>query len=292
MTQAWWVNGTIVPAGVAAIAPDDHGLTVGDGVFTTIAVRDGVPLAITRHLARLRAGLDAVGILAPDDALILAGVDAAMRAAGDGIGRLRITVTSGPGPVGLGRGQEPTVTVWAGPGVTRPTCAAVTAPWRLNERGVLAGVKSTSYGERAALVAYAHARQADECLLANTAGDLCEGIGSNVFVERGGEVLTPALDSGCLPGIMRGLILEWGADAGLAVREAAPGELRYAVLDEVAAGAAVVSLSSATRGLQGLDRLDGVGLEHGTLLGRLAMVVGDRLLTETDPPLATRRTPM
>ena len=44
----------------------------------------------------------------------------------------------------------------------------------------------------------------------------------NVLVERDGELLTPPLDSGCLAGITRALLLEWAAEEGLPVREAAP----------------------------------------------------------------------
>ena len=36
----------------------DHGLTVGDGVFETMKVVDGVPFALTRHLARLQQSVE------------------------------------------------------------------------------------------------------------------------------------------------------------------------------------------------------------------------------------------
>ena len=47
------VNGTVVEEAAAGVALWDHGLTVGDGVFETIAVRHGAAMAVTRHLARL-----------------------------------------------------------------------------------------------------------------------------------------------------------------------------------------------------------------------------------------------
>lgn len=48
----------------------------------------------------------------------------------------------------------------------------------------------------------------DECLLMNDRGCLCESMSSNLFWVRGSELHTPALSTGCLPGVMRGVILE------------------------------------------------------------------------------------
>lgn len=89
------------------------------------------------------------------------------------------------------------------------TTSAALAPWRRNERSPLAGLKTTSYGENAVMLAWAKERGFSEALLANLAGDLCEGTGSNVFVVVEGRILTPTLRSGCLAGVTRALVLEW-----------------------------------------------------------------------------------
>lgn len=126
-------------------------------------------------------------------------------------GLLRITVTAGIGPLGSGRcDSEQTVIVAAQP-ATRPgpTTSVVTVPWPRNERGVLAGLKTTSYAENAVLVARANAEGATEAILPNTMGELCEGTGSNVFYVVDGELITPTLASGCLAGITRALLTEW-----------------------------------------------------------------------------------
>ncbi|RWB61538.1 aminotransferase class IV family protein [Mesorhizobium sp.] len=64
---------------------------------------------------------------------------------------------------------------------------------------------------------YTHARaeylitQADEVLLANERGELCEGTITNLFADFGDGVLaTPRLDCGLLPGILRGELLDEG----------------------------------------------------------------------------------
>ena len=85
----------------------------------------------------------------------------------------------------------------------------MTAPWRRNEHGALTGVKSTSYGENVRGLAYAHARDASETIFLNTAGDVCEGTGTNIFCVFGNRMLTPPLVAGPLAGVTRDVLLEW-----------------------------------------------------------------------------------
>ncbi len=85
----------------------------------------------------------------------------------------------------------------------------MTVPWPRNERGALAGLKTTSYAENVVALAYARERGRGEAIFANLAGHLCEGTGSNVFYVVDGELRTPTLASGCLAGISRDLLLEW-----------------------------------------------------------------------------------
>ena len=85
----------------------------------------------------------------------------------------------------------------------------VTVPWPRNERGALAGLKTTSYAENVVALAEARRRGGTEAIFANLAGHLCEGTGSNVFYVVDGELRTPTLASGCLAGVTRALVLEW-----------------------------------------------------------------------------------
>jgi branched-chain amino acid aminotransferase len=99
--------------------------------------------------------------------------------------------------------------------------AVVTVPWVRNERAATAGLKTTSYADNVIALAYAKERGALEAVFANTRGELCEATGSNVFVVLDGVVHTPPLDSGCLAGITRELVLEWCREEGLEVVEMA-----------------------------------------------------------------------
>ena len=130
-----------------------------------------------------------------------------------------------------------------------PTANVAVMPWPRNERGALAGLKTTSYAENVIALAEAKRRGATEAVFANLAGHLCEGTGTNVFYVVDGEFRTPTLDSGCLAGITRRLVLEWVG--GREVDEPI----------EVVAEASEIFLVSTTRDVQGVARWDDRELE-------------------------------
>jgi branched-chain amino acid aminotransferase len=284
MTAVVWADGALRGPAEPVVSAMNHGLTVGDGVYETIGMREGQPFALTRHMLRLQYSAERLGITDLDIHWIRDGIAQVIAARPQDIVRVRVTVTSGIGPMGYVRGDgSPTVIIVGGPGVRPRTCVAVRAPWKRNERSPLAGVKTTSAAENVVMAHFARDKGADEAIMSNTHGHLCEGTGTNVFIERKGEVLTPPLASGCLPGITRGLVLEWGARAGLPVRVAAPGELPMAVLDEVLSGESFASVTSSTRGMQPISRLDGVDVAAGPLLVRLAGLYEQFATADWDP---------
>src|SRR6476661_6041563 len=247
-----WINGELLSVPSApAVGVTDHGFTVGDGVFEAVKVVDGRPFALTRHLARLARSAAGLGLPPLDDALVRRGVADVLAAEHLPLGRLRVTYTGGVAPLGSGRGDNPPTLVVVADTLTPapPATTAVTVPWPRNERGALAGLKTTSYAENVVALAYAHERGASEALFANLAGHLCEGTGSNVGYVVDGEVRTPTLAAGCLAGITRALLLEW-AD----VREI---DEPVEVLDT----ADEVFLLSTTRDVQGVHRVDGRELD-------------------------------
>ncbi|MBF4763367.1 aminotransferase class IV [Nocardioides islandensis] len=242
-----WVNGGLLDdPESAAITVSDHGLTVGDGVFEAVKIVDDQPFALTRHLERLQRSARGLGLPEVDDATVREGIKAVLADGGLALGRLRITYTGGPAPMGSGRGDAPPTLIVAAAPMTAwpPTASVATVPWPRNERGALAGLKTTSYAENVVALAEAKRRGAGEAVFANLAGHLCEGTGSNVFYVVDGELRTPTLASGCLAGVTRALILEWVG--GREVDE--PIE----VVDE----ASEVFLASTTRDVQAVARWD------------------------------------
>jgi branched-chain amino acid aminotransferase len=209
------MNGELLPDDEARISVFDHGLVVGDGVFETIKVVDGVPFALTRHLDRLTRSAVGLGLAEPDLDEIRAAAQAVIDASGKPpLARLRVTVTAGIAALGSERGGSPLTTILA---LAEQAPAArdvdvVVVPWPRNEHGALVGLKTTSYAENVRALAYAAERGGHEAIFANTAGNLCEGTGTNVFVVTGGRLVTPPLAAGCLAGVTRALVIEW-ADA-------------------------------------------------------------------------------
>ena len=270
-----WVNGELLDdPNTPAIAVTDHGFTVGDGVFEAIKVLDGEPFALTRHLDRLAVSAHGLGLPAFDLDEVRRGVAAVLRGQDLPLGRVRITYTGGEAPLGSGRGDNPpTLVVVAGVLAPRKeSTAVVTVPWPRNERGVLAGLKTTSYAENVVALAYAAERGSSEAIFANLAGNLCEGTGSNIFYLVDGELRTPTLASGCLAGISRALLLEWYGAREL--------DEPVGVLDE----ASEIFLVSTTRDVQPVRVCDGRALEAPGPITREAMQVwADRERASFDP---------
>jgi branched-chain amino acid aminotransferase len=246
-----WVNGRLLedPTG-PAVAVSDHGLTVGDGVFEAVKAVRGRPFALTQHLERLARSAQGLGLPEPDLDRVRGAVGEVLRGTEEPLSRIRITYTAGPAPLGSGRGDgEPTLVVVA---AALPEAAessrVATVPWPRNERGALAGLKTTSYAENVVMLAHASARGAEEAVMANLAGNLCEGTGTNVFYVVDGELRTPTLDSGCLAGVTRALVLEWYG--GREVDEPI----------DVVRGASEAFLASTTRDVQPVSAWDDVDL--------------------------------
>jgi branched-chain amino acid aminotransferase len=270
-----WLNGGLQDVDDAHVSVLDHGLTVGDGVFETVKVTDGCPFALTRHIERLVVSARGLGLPEPDRDEVRRACAAVTEASPVARGRLRITYTGGVAPLGSDRGDSrPTLVVAVAEAPRRPdTTAVVTVPWTRNERGALAGLKTTSYAENVVALARAHQQGAGEALFANTRGILCEGTGTNVFVVLDGELHTPPLESGCLAGITRALVAEWAG-----ARET---NLSLEALEQ----AEEIFLTSSLRDVQGVHRADGRELPSapGPVTAKAMRQFDERSAADIDP---------
>lgn len=270
-----WLDGGLQDIEAARVSVLDHGLTVGDGVFETVKATEGQPFALTRHLDRLARSARGLGLPEPDLDEVRRACAAVVDANPMALGRLRITYTGGVSPLGSDRGDHgPTLVVALGETTRRPdSTAVITVPWTRNERGALAGLKTTSYAENVVALARAHEQGASEALFANTVGQLCEGTGSNVFVVLDGEVHTPPVASGCLAGITRALTAEWTG--------AHETDLPLDVLER----ADEVFLTSTLRDVQAVHRVDSRGLPGapGPVTAKAMRIFQERAGNDLDP---------
>lgn len=215
-----------------AIAVDNRGFLIGDGAFETIALFDGRPAFLDRHIERLRRGLTALAMEKPAGLEELGGVLMALARRNGfthGAAAARVTVTRGGG-----RGLDVTggpVTFLA---TISPT-AAVDEPILLTltvQRKAATTLDFKAVGDYLPNLRArreARARGAGEGVLSNEAGRIIGAAAANLFVIVGdGLVMTPATADGALPGVVRGLLLSEAPSAGVSLGEAALSPLDLA----------------------------------------------------------------
>jgi|DEB0MinimDraft_12_1074336.scaffolds.fasta_scaffold06155_3 branched-chain amino acid aminotransferase len=203
----------------------------GQGVFETILVTNHVPQFLDLHLVRLRNSSEIMGIATPDCAVVVAGIKQLLLSHQGELGRLRITLYRGiPSPqlmLSLVDIESPSAKVNVN-----------ISPWTRNENSAITGAKSASYAENVLALEQAKENGFTETLFFNNAGVLCEAATSNIVIVVDGEAVTPPLNSGCLPGITRQVLLELGAMT--------EGALDSGTLERASAAA----LLSSIRGVQ------------------------------------------
>jgi len=254
----------------------DRGLHFGDGVFETMAVEQGRPLCLERHLQRLADGCRRLAI--PMPALdVLAGECAR---AGEGTERavLKLTVTRGVG----GRGYAPpedaqaTRMVASHPwpqyaaGARREGVRVRTCDTRLGRNPRLAGLKHLNRLEQVLARMEASSEQCDEGLMLDDRNRVVEGIMSNLFLYRQGRLHTPELSECGVAGIVRALVLE-------AAREVTGVEAEVAALGPAdLAGADECFLTNSLIGLWPIKSIDGRPLPVGPVAFALQELLIER----------------
>ncbi len=202
------INGVLHAASEARIDPSDRGFTLGDGVFETIVVRRNAVRHLRAHLARLRAGADLLGIPVPGDDQFLAGWIGAT-ITGNALSEcvVRVTLTRGAGARGIVPPPNPqttfVVTVAPLPPEAEPARLVIAKSTRRNEHSPLSRIKHLNYLDNILARREATALDADDAVLLNTAGRVAESTVANIFVLVDGYMLTPPVEDGALPGIMR-----------------------------------------------------------------------------------------
>ncbi len=211
---------------------DDRGLTYGDGLFETIRIINGRPLFFDRHVARLTTGLATLNLPIPWDAAALLSRCCKLISVNEITnGILRLTITRGSGPRGFAPPTEPNPTLIMQTLITpKPNGAAsdgrggegvrvLLAPRRIDPANPLCHLKHLSALDKVLAKDLAHRQNADDALFLNTHGHLTEATAWNLFIVIEGQVLTPALHCGVLPGITRQLILELAPALGYHIIE-------------------------------------------------------------------------
>lgn len=219
-----WCDGDFLPIDEFRVSPYDRGLCHGMSLFETLLAVDGEPRLLIPHLDRLRSGLNRLAVSSVE--LSSPGLRQAMISLLEknsltlGMARIRLAVSLGVGPLNLIDSGASWAWMTATPIDDIPeTVRITTAPWRRDRENVLRGLKCGNYAEH--LIAMDMARREGfwEMLFFNNEDELCEAAMANIFLIRSGALLTPGLDSGCLAGVTRALVIRLAVAHGIPCRE-------------------------------------------------------------------------
>jgi 4-amino-4-deoxychorismate lyase len=269
---AVWRDGAAkaVPADQPVVTAFDAGLGRGDGVFESVAVVDGGTPWLDAHLQRLARSAGLLDLADPGPAAWRALAEAALcdwDAGQEGVLRLFLTR-------GLGDGTTPSAVALLAPvpaevrrqraeGVAVVTLGlGIPAGFRREAPWLLGGAKTLSYAVNMAAVRHAQRHGADDVVFTSLEGRILEGPTSTVVWAADGELRTPPLDTGILPGTTQARLFARAAETGWPTA-VVPGT----VPDLLAADA--VWLLSGIRGAAVVRSLDGVVLGDAGLTERV-----------------------
>ncbi len=231
-----YVNGELIERERAVVSAVDRGLLYGYGLFETMRSYGGRVFRLEEHYQRLSEGAVRLAMSIPLSLPELAeAVGAVLERNERTDARLRLTVTAGALSGPDGAPGEATVTLFARPlgdyppELYRRGMTAIVSRVRRNETSPLSGVKSLNHLDNLLAREEARRRGADEAILLNTRGLVAEGSASNVFLVVGERLVTPRIESGALPGIARGVVLELARSAGL---EAVESDVEVGAFEE------------------------------------------------------------
>ena len=229
MGEVVWQNGRVFPRAQARISVFDHGFLYGDSIYETIRTTRGVPFLLDRHLARLRNSASLIRLQ-----LDLHGNDytqaiaAALQAAENDESAIRVVVTRGVGDIGYGSHLCPVpstlVYVRPLPSIRNPELrqgirVVILDVLRNDPRALSPAIKSGNLLNNILGALEAEHKGASEGIMLNRDGQVTEGTMTNVFAVQNGVLQTPPPESGILPGITRGFVLELAREAGVQVQE-------------------------------------------------------------------------
>ena len=255
------LNGRLVDEREAFVPAVDRAVTHGIGLYETLKLSAGVPLFFTEHMDRLQAGLQMLDIHTPWDRATIAQAIVELAAAG-GIadGGCRVLVTGGAD--------------WGGPAllIRHDVREFPARPLRvITHRGirVSGALKAMTFMQSHLAQRAAAAAGADDAIFVDDEGRMFEGATSNIFLARGGGLVTTPAEGAILPGVLRAAVERVAEAAGIPVVEA------YLRVADLRADDAMF-LTSSVRGIVAVATVDERALRLDELtLERLRALVAD-----------------
>jgi len=225
-----YIDGKWLDRRDAKVSVFDHGLLYGDGVFEGIRVYSRRIFRLGEHLDRLYRSARAIALeipVSPDQMAETLNEAVARNRCEDGY--IRLIVTRGEGALGIDPAScpKPSIIAIVDQVAVYPRdlydsgVSVVTSPTRqVSHESVDPRIKSLNYLKNILARIDARVANAHEAILLNAEGFIAECTADNIFIVRGGGILTPSPQDGALEGITRGVILHLAEKAGISAREA------------------------------------------------------------------------
>jgi aminodeoxychorismate lyase len=272
------LNGEFVPEEKALVSVLDRGFLYGDGLFETMRVVASQPFRWKEHMHRFRRGAEFLRIRVPYDA------KAQRRFADELIARnavrdcvLRVTLSRGSGPRGYSPqgAQTPTfvMTLQAAPAIDLqhpPRWRAIRSSFRMTANDPLNAFKTANKLTQVLARAEADAAGVDEVLLLNDRQEVVSASAANVLWVEGRSVCTPALKTGALPGVTRGVVFELCRSLEIAVREVS------ATFDQVRKAQGVF-LTGSVVGIIEVSEIDTTPVRAAPLVAKLQAAYANKV---------------
>ena len=262
------INGVITPESEGCIPVMDRGFLFGDSVYEVIRTRMGGFHSVGRHLDRLERSAGRILMKLPLSRSELVDRCAETTAAADNEDSyIRIILTRGTGTapnIDLAYApEEPNLVILVRP-LPRPPAdlmergfsAEVVSVRRNDARALDPAIKSGNYLNNIMGLMEARRDGADTAIFLNTSGQVTEAPTSNLWLVKDGVAMTPPLEVGILAGITRGLLLDYGGEKGLPIREQLLTEEDLRAADEV-------FMTSTLMDIAPISRLDGQPIGEG-----------------------------
>lgn len=224
-----WLDGRLVDKCSAGINVYDHGLLYGDGVFEGLRTYGGRIFRAQAHVERLFDSARAIRLAMPwSHQQVHDAMDEAVRANGIVDGYIRLVVTRGIGALGLNpfKCERSSMVVIADGIQLYPQelyehgmSVIIASTVRTSANALSPRIKSLNYLNNILAKIEAIDAGVPEAIMLNAAGMVSEATGDNVFVIRGGTVVTPPVNAGILEGITRDAVMGLARQSGLPMVE-------------------------------------------------------------------------
>ena len=191
----------------------DHGFLYGDGIFDTLRIFNGKPFFASQHIERFFNSAVEVGIKVPYSKEELSvHIEEGCKEFGKKDIFVRIILTRGTGEQGLLTPTNPALVLIFTERAFKPlqkVRAMISPIPKFSKDSFGRSIKGINYGLAAEVLYKARQTGVSEVIFTNEKGLVAEASASNVFAVKNGQLYTPSLGSGALPGITREVILRY-----------------------------------------------------------------------------------